>query len=594
MFQIKEIRKINKAILMAGTSLALAGCGTAAQQNYADSSVEGTPVAATEQKSEPGDLSLERLMRIANRAWLKGNIQTALRVYTLASQKAPESTAPLLAVAEILRKTKRTDAALDLYQQIIRKNPQLVAAHTGFGYTLLAQDKPYLAAKSFEIAVGLDRTNAKSLGGLALALDTAGESEKAQSYYRLAIKADTNNLTYQNNLALSLALIGRTDQAIAMLEIITAHPNATAQHRQNLALVYGMAGKSADAMRYSRMDLSESAARNNALYFQALNNPSEGKSTIAEDQSYKMAAKARDAKRYRAPDTSRQPYTYIAASNETVALNTQPVIDEPAQIIASRPSTVRPLTTARQPYSIINTAKPPAKLPMVRPAEQALALVSKMKPASSHMQIRRPVPAYRSSMQYAQAPLEVRDVMAIRNTGPAKEQPRLAEQPAALPVKADLRKDDVSRPQNADPVSFETGQALYYVQLASFRTIERAQLGWNLLSKQYGDLLTGFKPVYVKADLGEDKGVYYRVRIGGFTNKAVPDEICSGLKTRDAECYLPRIKAQSPLDGSVITTADPANDQKVIEAVLQQKEQAKPVKSTISFDGQVTAQAGSY
>ncbi|MBL4666991.1 MAG: tetratricopeptide repeat protein, partial [Sneathiella sp.] len=306
MLQIKDILNANKMMLLLTTSLVVAGCTTVDQQNYGSDDIDQAPIAVSSPEQDAGDLSTIRLMRMAQKSWAKGDAATAMRLYAMANQKSPNNPKPLLGAAEILRKTKRTPEALELYKKIIAKQPDLIAAHAGIGYTYLVEDKPYLAAKSFEHAVSLDNQNSKSLGGLALALDTAGEHGKAQDYYRLAIKSDPNNLTYQNNLALSLALIGRIEQAIAMLEIITAHPNATAQHRQNLALVYGMAGKSSDAMRYSRMDLNESEARNNALYFQALNQPIQEEQIAAQEQVNIMVAEANAREKVRTVDTSRQ------------------------------------------------------------------------------------------------------------------------------------------------------------------------------------------------------------------------------------------------------------------------------------------------
>jgi len=564
--QIKDILSSNKAMLLLTTSLVVGGCTTTDQQNYGNESSDETPIAESVPATEAGDLSTKRLMRIAKRAWDRGDAPTALRLYSMANQKSPNDPAPLLGAAEVLRKTNRTQAAMDLYRKVTAKQPELVAAHSGIGYTYLSEDKPYLAAKAFEQAVSLDNNNGKSLGGLALSLDTAGEHGKAQDYYRLAIKSDPNNLTYQNNLALSLALIGRTEQAIAMFEIITAHPKATAQHRQNLALVYGMAGKSADAMRYSRMDLNEKDARNNALYFQALNQPVQEQQIAEQAQANAMIAEAHAQKNYRAPNTSRQAYTYIEANNETVALSTNSHSDGHSNVLLAKaeddPLTSRSVATARKPYTVIEANSETVAL-NTNTSQEKFSVAQISKKVESN-------PTYRTT-ETGRQPHELvkKPVVAVITLEPAQTQVKLSE-PTVEPkiakthyVEAPLDVEEIIAatsyviPQG-DPIRYNvaakntfeatTGAGLYYVQLAAFRSPERAQNAWNMLRKRHGDLLDQFQPVFSVADLGEDKGVFYRVRIGGFSEQAISNEICTLLQQRSEDCYLPRVNAPTVIE----------------------------------------------
>jgi len=569
--QIKNILNANKTALLLTTSLIVTGCNTVNPQNLGSNDTDPAPMASKSDDTKAGELSAKKLISIAEKAWIRGDPATALRLYMMANQKSPKDLAPLLGAAEILRKTKRMSAALDLYKKIIAKQPELIAAHTGIGYIYLAEDKPYLAAKSFEMAVSFDNNNAKSLGGLALALDTAGEHAKAQDYYRLAITSEPNNLTYQNNLALSLALIGRTEQAIAMFEIITAHPNATAQHRQNLALVYGMAGKSSDAMRYSRMDLNEKEARNNALYFQALNQPIAEEQITAQKQANIMVAQTNARQKTRSAQTSRQPYTHIEADDTTVALSTNPdALDsavalnnniEQSEILQQNIATSQPpqpLIEANLETVTLNsnkeaqqapeiqiaktipkgtrsaeTVRKPYNLAPVEPATVAKKVtppVEKLAPAAAAAPITE-LSATLTQSHYVDAPLDVLAVVDITKVTP--------QQPAMSISYNTAIKDGYTA--SGDP-------ALYYVQLASFKSPERAQKAWNILRKRHSDLLDQFDPIYSVADLGAQKGIHYRVRIGGFVGQATPYQICSALQDRSQDCYMPRAKKLTVVD----------------------------------------------
>lgn len=534
--QIKNILSLNKAALLVTTSLVLSGCNTVSQNSQsADVKPEAVASESMAEESKNG-LSQNRLMRVADRAWKQGNPGTALRLYNMAAQKNPNAAAPYLAMAEILRKTKRADAAIDVYKGILKNHPDTIEAHSGIGYSLLTLEKPYLASQSFETAIALDPQNAKSLGGMGVALDTAGEHGKAQDYYRHAIKADRNNLTYQNNLALSLALVGRIEQAIAMLEIITGHPDATAKHRQNLALVYGMAGKSIDAMRYSRMDLSEKDARNNALYFQALN--SDPANDVAEraSQVYEMAALENEP-----PETTAETpeaVTYLATRTETVELNTGTNLDA-----ENAPHPVKPQQLIKHNQHFVDYVADPTP---------------------AHLAVNDKARSDDFIDDVAAAPVGAIDVEALikpekETQTPIKTNPILSsllsgnlDMPEASEIVASLDHSIVKilKPVTvqAKEVTFNSTPSsagsdhLYFAQVGAFKTEERALNGWKILLKRHSDLLGDFKPIIAKADLGPaNGGTFYRVRIGGFEQKATPQDLCVTLKTREQDCYMPRV-----------------------------------------------------
>jgi Flp pilus assembly protein TadD len=558
--QLTDILKSKKALLFATTALVVTGCNTTPDESVSKTQdQQSTPVEATTQYYS-NDLTPDRMMRIAERAWKKGNPSTAMRLYSMASQKRPKDPEPLMAMADILRKSKRNQQATDLYRQIAAKFPKIGAPHSGIGYILLSEDKPYMAVKSFESAVELENNNAKSLGGLALALDTAGEHDKAQDYYRLAIKSAPNNLTYQNNLALSLALIGRTEQAIAMLEIITAHPKATARHRQNLALVYGMAGKSADAMRYSRMDLSERDARNNALYFQALNQT--GSPAVEQDQVYAMAAKSYTEKSA-TPTSEGDVYTNIATRSETTTISTSRVIPTEPTLMAQHQSQIYEapqyvaapraaetvialnLQNAEQTISTTETVVTPAPVVPVQLAQMPAPTIVETPNEIAAFQNIQAVVAEKTTTVHIPEINAVAVTPAPINPVPiAVEQTITPEAVAKISYKQipDFKLEKASFTPPALSNSYTNQDTIYYVQLASFRTAERARIGWAQLKKKHSKLLGSHEPVFAVANLGEEKGTFFRVRVGGFAGKSKPAALCDMLKDQSQDCYLPQVK----------------------------------------------------
>ncbi|TNE40082.1 MAG: SPOR domain-containing protein [Alphaproteobacteria bacterium] len=281
--------------LLASTGLVIAGCNSIPGHTAsADPAMDQKPIAQTSGTSDKDGLSENQMMRLAARTWQKGEAATAMGLYASAAKERPNDPEPLLRIAEILRKTGRPDNAIHIYRKALAIAPSNVTALNGIGYSQVQAGKPYLATQSFAASLAVDGKDSAALNGMGVAYDKAGEHGKAQDYYRKAIKAADKNLNYQSNLALSLALAGKTDQAIAILKVVAANPRATAKHRQNLALVYGMAGQSVEAMKYSRMDLSEQQARNNALYFQALNEAPDQEMASLNAQFKIMKASAND------------------------------------------------------------------------------------------------------------------------------------------------------------------------------------------------------------------------------------------------------------------------------------------------------------
>lgn len=356
-----------RTILLATTGLVVAGCNTISDESaMADPAVnDQKPIVSTEKSSKSEEtLSWERLIKIADKAWANNDASTAIRLYATAAKEQPKNPEPLLKIANILRKTGRTLDAIDVYERIFDFDPYNVAAYHGVGFTNLQQEKPLLATKAFAAALTIDSNNASSLGGMAIAYDKAGDHKKAQDFYKQAIKADPNNLNYKSNLALSLALSGETEKAIAILKVVTEDPAATPKHRQTLALAYGMAGKSKEAMKYSRMDLSEQEARNNALYFDALNGATDVRSaSIGEQVKLMKASQDKAVPEITAVKSKpREPANpdVIVARHESETLSTNS--GAPTKKKAAAPKILVP--TPKAPITIARVEKPAKPAPV--------------------------------------------------------------------------------------------------------------------------------------------------------------------------------------------------------------------------------------
>ena len=127
---------------------------------------------------------------------------------------------------------------------------------------------------------------------------------------------------------------------------------------------------------------------------------------------------------------------------------------------------------------------------------------------------------------------------AIPPLPPAEiDQPAEIEQPAEVPTVVEAPKEAPKEPAAPTPTAV-TGP--YMVQLASFRSIDAADVAWRRAVKKNGDLLSPHTARVVRADLGGDRGIYYRLRLGPFVNREEAKSLCAKLKSRSVDCIVVR------------------------------------------------------
>jgi hypothetical protein len=109
---------------------------------------------------------------------------------------------------------------------------------------------------------------------------------------------------------------------------------------------------------------------------------------------------------------------------------------------------------------------------------------------------------------------------------PAEPAAQPSPQPAAQPTPA--------------PDVPPSPSARYRLQLASMRSAEAATETWDALSAKHGDVIGGLELVIQKIDLGEGKGIYYRVQAGPVTSEADGNQKCATLRQRKIACIVVR------------------------------------------------------
>ena len=77
----------------------------------------------------------------------------------------------------------------------------------------------------------------------------------------------------------------------------------------------------------------------------------------------------------------------------------------------------------------------------------------------------------------------------------------------------------------------------YAIQIGAFKTQTAAQTGWKALQAKHSSLFWSYSPDVRKVDLRE-KGIWYRLEVGGVSRKASAVALCNMLNVHGVHCLL--------------------------------------------------------
>ncbi len=75
----------------------------------------------------------------------------------------------------------------------------------------------------------------------------------------------------------------------------------------------------------------------------------------------------------------------------------------------------------------------------------------------------------------------------------------------------------------------------YVLQIGAYKSQADAESAWKTYKAKHAALLTGYSENVQQADLGE-KGTWYRLRIGGFSDREVANALSDRLKADGGAC----------------------------------------------------------
>lgn len=168
--------------------------------------------------------------------------------------------------------------------------------------------------------------------------------------------------------------------------------------------------------------------------------------------------------------------------------------------------------------TIVRQAQPAAPQPAAPQTAQPEAPAPAARPEPAPAQPRvAAAPVTRAEPEPAPAP-----AAAPENTGDATPPPTRKPRPAAVAS---------ARPTAQQPAAAPSaGGGQYVVQVGARRSQTAALAGFADLQQKYPSILSGYRPIIQKADLG-NKGTWYRLRIGPLETKTAAADLCRKLKS---------------------------------------------------------------
>ncbi len=81
---------------------------------------------------------------------------------------------------------------------------------------------------------------------------------------------------------------------------------------------------------------------------------------------------------------------------------------------------------------------------------------------------------------------------------------------------------------------------IYIVQISASRSIAQTKTAFSGLQRKFPDLFKSRALMVQKAELGE-KGIFFRLGVGGFANRQQAKNFCASLKARGQDCLVRKI-----------------------------------------------------
>ncbi|GEM_PF-2499571 len=163
----------------------------------------------------------EHLLKVANFYHITGNSQKAVDMYDNILKRNPNKMAALNNKGVILDSDGQYDNALQYFNEALNKVPENVHVLSNKGITLYKSEKYQQALECFDAALKIDANYINALTFKAHSLYRLGKNAEALEWYNKVIRLDNNNAEALYNKACLCSLKGDEYGAVTSLEKAT-------------------------------------------------------------------------------------------------------------------------------------------------------------------------------------------------------------------------------------------------------------------------------------------------------------------------------------------------------------------------------------
>lgn len=414
------------------------------------------------------------------------------------AKPTPDKTA---AAAQLALSKGQPEKAIELAEAVVAASPREPAYRVLLGQAYLKAGRFVSAAATYDDAIKLGDSSAKSALGLALSYAATGRNGDA-----MAILEDWRDAIPAADLGLAMALSGEPARGSAILADALRNGENTPKLRQNLAYAYALDGRWREARIMMTQDV-----------------PADQIDGRISD----WAAKARP-----------EDYQVRVANLLSTPVRSDP--GQPARLALGGIGPREQLAAASDegtavPQLAQRTSAPTAELPPLAPAEPDQAL-------ASYRPVNEPAdePAARGR-RFAQAfgDAPQKPVAAVPSN-PVADRSEPKARKAAAP-QAKLRRGlaaashaaPTRRVAGAAPVSGPRNGS-HLVQLGSFFTEQGARRAWGVYASKNPEL-RNYRMTITKAQVRGK--TYFRVAAAGFKGGQGASGLCGKFKARGLSCF---------------------------------------------------------
>jgi hypothetical protein len=231
----------------------------------------------------------------------------------------------------------------------------------------------------------------------------------------------------------------------------------------------------------------------------------------------------------------RDKLVYNSLKGEGAGTTVERLLPPPEELL-NKPEATIPETNPPEPATEAVIAQTPPTLP-TEPEKVAEAI--KQEPVSLEPVTLEP---QSSTEELVEEKTKQADQAVAEVAPPPAPEPEPESIAEVTPTVSDFASVPVVTTTESSTVAaaLTTDANAFHIQLAALRTDERAKKEWKRLKKAFPDILGTMKLVVVRVDLGEDKGIFYRLRAGPLASKLDAKAACDKLTKLNQGCLVIR------------------------------------------------------